>query len=236
MPVHSIYRRPAPWFFTGFADAEGSFSILIQANSQYTTGWRIKPLFTIGVNQRDIAILKDIQSYLGVGKINVHGKESVQFRVHSIEELQVIIHHFENYPLITAKWSDYILFKKAFDLIIAKEHLSREGLLKLVGIKSPLNLGLPKALQEAFPNWKELEIDRPCYVFKGIANPFWMAGFASGDSSFNIKTSISSTSLLNKRVQLRFGIGLNIREKALIKHLPTYFGVQMIGKPSKMFI
>lgn len=134
---------------------------------------------------------------------------------------------------MTAKWSDYILFKKAFDIILAKEHLSKEGLLKLVGIKSPLNFGLPKGLQEAFPNWKELEIDRPCYVFKGIANPFWMAGFASGDSSFNIKTSISSTSLLNKRVQLRFGIGLNIREKALIQHLPTYFGVQLIGETLK---
>ena len=50
-----------------------------------------------------------------------------------------------------------------------------------------------------------------------------MAGFASGESSFNIKISDSPTSLLKKRVQLRFGIGLNIREKALIQHLPTYF-------------
>ena len=52
-----------------------------------------------------------------------------------------------------------------------------------------------------------------------------MAGFASGDSSFNIKKSNSPTSLLKKRVQLRFGIGLNIREKALIQHLPTYFDI-----------
>jgi hypothetical protein len=97
-------------------------------------------------------ILKDIQSFLGVGKIHVHGKESVQYRVDSIKELQVIINHFENYPLLTAKLSDYILFKKAFYLILIKEHLSKEGLLKLVGIKSSLNLGLPNGLQEAFPD------------------------------------------------------------------------------------
>lgn len=60
-----------------------------------------------------------------------------------------------------------------------------------------------------------------------------MAGFASGDSSFNIKTSISSTSSFNKRVQLRFGIGLNIREKALIQYLPVYFGVQLMGDTLK---
>nr|ATI20590.1 LAGLIDADG endonuclease [Ophiognomonia clavigignenti-juglandacearum] len=222
----------SPWFFTGFADAEGSFSILMQANSKYATGWRVKPLFTIGLNKRDMQILKDIQSFLGVGKIHVHGKESIQYRVDSIKELQVIINHFENYPLITAKWSDYILFKKAFDLILLKEHLSKEGLLKLVGIKSHLNLGLSKALQEAFTDWKELAMDRPLYIFNSIPNPFWMAGFASGDSSFNIKTSISSTSLMSKRVQLRFGIGLNIREKALILHLPAYFGIQLTDKSS----
>lgn len=52
-----------------------------------------------------------------------------------------------------------------------------------------------------------------------------MAGFASGDSSFNVKISNSPTSLLTKRVQIRFAIGLNIREKAFIQYLPTYFGL-----------
>lgn len=88
-------------------------------------------------------------------------------------------------------------------------------------------------MQEAFPYWKELGIDRPFYIFNSIPNPFWMGGFASGDSSFNIKTSISSTSLLSRRVQLRFGIGLNIREKALIQHLPAYFGVELLGEKLK---
>jgi hypothetical protein len=61
-----------------------------------------------------------------------------------------------------------------------------------------------------------------------------MAGFASGDSSFNIKISESQTSLLKKRVQLRFGIGLNIREKALIQHLPTYF--DLVGSKNALGI
>ena len=60
-----------PWFFTGFSDAEGSFSILIQINSQYATGWRIKPIFTIGLHKKDLDLLKNIQSYLGIGKIHI---------------------------------------------------------------------------------------------------------------------------------------------------------------------
>ena len=49
-------------------------------------------------------------------------------------------------------------------------------------------------------------------------------GFASGDSSFNIKVS-DSTNVLGQRVQLRYGIGLNIREEALIQSLAAYFGL-----------
>ena len=213
------------WFITGFADAECSFSILIQSNSKYVTGWRVKPVFAIGLHKKDLDLLKSIQTYLSVGKIHIHGKDSIQFRIDSIKELKVIINHFMEYPLVTAKRADYLLFKKAFDIILLKEHLSPEGLLKLVGIKASLNLGLNENLKEAFPNWKELQYDRPNYIFKGIPDPNWMAGFSSGDSSFNIKISNSQTSLLGKRVQLRFGIGLNIRDKALIKYLTVYFNL-----------
>ena len=166
-----------------------------------------------------------IQYSLGVGNIHIHGKDSIQLRVDSLKELQIITKLFETYPLVTAKLADYILFKKALDIIITKEHLSQKGLLKLVGIKASLNLGLNDTLKEAYPNWKEIQVNRPDYVFKGIPDPNWMAGFASGDSSFNVKVSNSPTSLLTKRVQIRFGIGLNIREKAFIQYLPTYFGL-----------
>ena len=70
----------------------------------------------------------------------------------SLKELQIITNHFETYPLVTAKLADYILFKKALDIILLKEHLSQKGLLKLVGIKASLNLGLNDALKEAYPN------------------------------------------------------------------------------------
>lgn len=62
----------SPWFITGFADAECSFSILIQANSKYATGWRIKPIFAIGLHIKDIEILKMIKSSLGIGNIHTH--------------------------------------------------------------------------------------------------------------------------------------------------------------------
>jgi len=143
--------------------------------------------------------------------------------VESIKELQVIVDHFDKYPLITQKVSDYLLFKQSFEFIKNKEHLAIEGLNKLVAIKASLNLGLTHDLKEAFSD--VVQFKRPEYTFKGIADPFWIAGFTSGDGSFNIKISSSTTNKLGKRVQLRFSIGLHIREKELIKGLVTFFNL-----------
>jgi hypothetical protein len=143
--------------------------------------------------------------------------------VESLKDLQVIVDHFDKYSLISAKVVDYILFKKAFNIIQLQGHLTQEGLLKLIGIKASLNLGLTPSLKEAFPFWEKVQFNRPEFIFKGIPDPNWIAGFSSGDGSFNIKISSSTTSKLGSRVQLRFSIGLNIREKELIESFITYF-------------
>nr|QDG01222.1 LAGLIDADG endonuclease [Scytalidium sp.] len=213
-----------PWFLTGFSDAEGTFSLLIQRNTKLNTGWRIKPIFAIGLHTKDATLLENIKSSWGVGNIHKHGINSLQYRVASISDLQVIIDHFDKYSLVSCKKIDYEIFKRAFNIIKNKEHLTKEGLLKLIGLKSSLNLGLSSELKEEFPNWKEIEISRPEYCFKGIPNPQWLAGFSSGDSSFMIKTSKSETEL-GQRVQLRFSIGLHIREQELVKSLTAYFNL-----------
>jgi sRNA-binding regulator protein Hfq len=76
---------------------------------------------------------------LKTGKIYKHGVDSIQYRVSSLKNLQIITDHFDSYPLITQKSADYLLFKQAIAIIKNKEHLSIEGLLKLVGIKATLN-------------------------------------------------------------------------------------------------
>lgn len=110
--------------------------------------------------------MESLKQTLGVGKIHKHGKRSVQFRVESIKELQVIVNHFDKYPLKSAKVADYLLFKQCYDLIVLKQHLTPDGLLKLVGIKASLNLGLPEDLQKAFPS--AIPAMRPSYAFSKI--------------------------------------------------------------------
>ncbi len=117
------------------------------------TGWQIKPVFLINLHEKDKGLLELIKTSLGVGKIFKHGENAYTYRVSSIKDIVVLIKHFDNYPLITQKLADYILFKQAIELINKKEHLTKEGLETLVGIKASLNLALSENLKSSFPKF-----------------------------------------------------------------------------------
>ena len=159
-----------PWFFSGFTDAEGCFSIGIRPDAKLKTKWRVLPVFIIKLHKKDLSILEDIKKTLHIGKIRKSGENCVQYVVESFKELQVIVNHFDNYPLVTAKVSDFLLFKQCFDMIKNGEHLTEEGLLKIVALKSSLNWGISDKLTTAFP--LVIPVNRLEYKFKGIPDPF----------------------------------------------------------------
>lgn len=104
-----------------------------------------------------------------VGKIYKGKSQSVHFKVISPEDILKIIKHFDKFPLFTKKQTDYVLFKKAFNIILNKQHLTPEGLDKLVALKASLNRGLSCELQDAF--FKVTPVDRPLIQNLVIPNP-----------------------------------------------------------------
>src|SRR6266699_5826506 len=97
--------------------------------------------FQIGLHKKDIAILELIRNYFGGGNILKQGKDSVQYRVYFQDSVNLIIPHFDKYQLITHKRIDYELFKQVVNLMKNKEHLTMEGLHKIVTIRASINLG-----------------------------------------------------------------------------------------------
>ena len=108
------------------------------------------------MHERDENILNQIQNYFGVGSVFNHREQSKQYGIRSIKDLQMIITHFDKFSLKTQNLNDYELFKKAYYIIINKEHLTKEGLDKLIQIKSLMNKGLSISgdLVKAFPHIK----------------------------------------------------------------------------------
>lgn len=96
--------------------------------------------------------MESIRDYLGVGKIHNSGKNLIQYRIQTSDELTILINHLETYPWISQKKADFDLFDKAHKLVISKEHLNKEGILKIVSLKASLNLGLSEQMKLAFPD------------------------------------------------------------------------------------
>lgn len=112
---------------------------------------KVQLFFKINLHEKDRALLENIRDYLGVGKIHNSGKNLIQYRIQTSDELAVLIHHIDSYPLVSQK-KDYELFKKAYKLVIKKDHLNPKGILEIVSLKSSLNLGLSEQLKKAFPD------------------------------------------------------------------------------------
>lgn len=143
--------------------------------------------------------------------------------------MSAIIKFFDKYPLITQKWADYLLFKKAYELILNKQHLTIEGLNKLVEIKALINKGLPDQLKEAFPKFELVNIQR-CKVNKEIPDPNWIAGFVSGEGSFRVRMFKSASHAIGYQVQLRFQITQQSRDKFLMERFVSYLGCGYISE------
>ena len=218
-----------PKFLTGFTDAEGSFVLSITKSDNVKSGWVIKPRFSISLHKKDRFILEAIKNYLGVGEIYTQGIDSVQYRVFSIKDLQLVIDHFDKYPLISQKFGDYSLFKQAYLLLINKEHLTPEGLLKIIAIRASINNGLSEPLKEAFPGI--IPVIRPNRNIISINNPQWLAGFTSGEGSFGDKVRNAKE---NSRaiIELIFQINQHVRDKELMACIAEYLECGKIYKHS----
>lgn len=175
--MNENYPQLDPMWITGFFDGEGCFYINISIKSS-NKKYYVSPHIYLGLHKKDITILKLIIKNLGVGRINYkHGSTSVQLDVGSLHEIETLIAFFDKYSLVSKKKADFHLFKEIINIIKMKEHLTDEGLEKIVALKASMNLGLSQKLKVAFSY--VVPINRPIVKIPDNFNPFWLAGFAS---------------------------------------------------------
>ena len=229
----NITHKMNPWFVTGLVDGEGCFRVSVTENKNLKHGWRVQLFFLILLHSRDEYLLKEIQaSFSWLGSIIKNRKiKSILFQVQSIKDLKLLIEHFDKYPLITDKYFDYKLFKQAFELIEQREHLTFEGLCKIVAIKASVNWGLPEKLLTAFPD--VVAVSRPKIQNKKIPSPYWLAGFISGEGCFMVIVQSSSTHHIGFQTILRFQITQHYRDKELMNNFINYLDCGYVCKDRK---
>nr|YP_009364303.1 hypothetical protein [Ophiocordyceps sinensis]ARF03413.1 hypothetical protein [Ophiocordyceps sinensis]QDH07192.1 GIY-YIG endonuclease [Ophiocordyceps sinensis] len=218
LEFNSAATKMNPWFLTGFSDGEGSFILYIQKTNKTKIGWATWVAFEINLNNKDLSILKEIKSYLGVGQIYQKSNGTCVYCVRSFKEINVIIQHFDQYPLLTQKQADYLLFKSAFEIIRNKEHFTHFH--KILALRASINKGLPPALKEAFPNitpWV-----RPNVQDSKITDPNWLVGFTTAEGCFMVRVEDRP----NNRtiVRLQFKLTQHSRDEEFFRGIVDYLG------------
>lgn len=111
-----------------------------------------------------------------------------------------------------------------------REHLTLEGLKKIVSLRAAMNNGLSPQLKVAFPN--TIPVHRPV-VDQVIQDPNWLAGFAAGEASFIINVSKSSAYLTGMQVRLRFQLGQHSRDAELLTSFAKYLECGSVYKQTE---
>lgn len=103
-----------------------------------------------------------------------------------------------------------------------KEHLTIEGLQKIVNLKASMNKGLSTLRVEvAFPN--AVYFPRPLVEGQTIKDPYWLAGFVTGEGNFHIRLRETPDNS-RKYVELIFTVVQHTRDEILMKSFVDYLG------------
>lgn len=136
----------AQWI-AGFVDGEGCFYVGINPREDMTSGYQVLPEFTVVQHKRDTQILNALKKYFGCGVVRVNHGDRMAYRVRGLNHLnELIVPFFEKHQLKTKKKLDFISFRKILILINRKEHLTTEGINKIMKIASKMNTGKAKSI------------------------------------------------------------------------------------------
>lgn len=225
-----------PNWVTGFVDAEGCFSVIVEISEPLK--WKVRISFEINLHEKDSDILYKIQSFFGVGAIyhRPDRKKSV-YRVTNVNYIKnIIIPHFTEYPLISKKVIDFLLWSKVVEIILNKDHLTKEGFLKVLSYYASINKGVSKKVSKYYPDI--LAADVPIINLPEKLNSQWVSGFVGGDGGFSIYVRSANDYALNpstqgqdpgsgprgEKVYCRFHITQHSKDLKLMQMFVQFFG------------
>lgn len=123
-------------WLAGFSDADASFQIkvinrLIRNKSEIRLNYQI--------DQKNNLLLNMIKIYLG-GNIGYRkSQDTYYYGSTSFGSAKNVIKYFDKFNLQSKKHISYLRWRKVYILIQNKEHLTEEGLVKILKIKSLIN-------------------------------------------------------------------------------------------------
>jgi len=211
------------WYITGLIDAEGSFTVNLSPNKWRKNGYIINVALSLALNYENKSLLERIRNTLSVGNVYYRSRDKTFiWKVSNIKDINnVILPHFYKYPLLTEKRKDFEIFKEIIYKLIGKTHLSKDGIIEIIKLKSHMNLGLSNKLKSDIPELGHC-LKKEIVNEKVNINPYWLVGFVDGEGCFFVSIYKSPKSKLGFAVQLSFIITQHIRDISLLFEIKNY--------------
>jgi hypothetical protein len=127
-------------WLSGFTDAEGSFNVNITERPNTISGFRVQLRFLLDQNNA-YDTFTYIQDLFGSGKVTHRGETKNVYRltINTFTGLSSVCAYFLNFPLKTKKGVSFTNWYQVYNMVINKEHLSKEGLEKIRSIVKTIN-------------------------------------------------------------------------------------------------
>lgn len=207
----------------GLIEAEGYIGFNL--NSPIEKTWTI--ILKVSMENNNARAIYKLKSIFGVGKVHRSSDGMITYKIVDRTKLKsVIIPVLEIYPFRGKKYYDYLLFKKALDIVESNLNQSEKHEL-LLKLKEDWRLNKRRIsivfqLPDSVENLENSEILKLVSreQLTNIFDPDWIAGFIEGVGSLQI----------NKRLQVEFSLG-QAQDTFTVFALHKYFNV-----PSKIKI
>lgn len=200
-----------PYFVTGLTEAEGSFSIIKCHDARAKFGMSILLRFKITMLVNEIALLKQVKAFLGVGSLELDEKRgTVDYVVRDKISLGVIKNHFIKYPLRGTKFLDFKDFVQALELIEQNLHRSEQGVKLLVSLSEGMN-----SLRKDYLKMPPIHTIKGNSVFIPL-DGHYINGFIAGDGCLYMRTKSNFGSM-------GIQISQHVNNSCLIREILDYF-------------
>ena len=137
----ALKLRNVPEYISGFVDGEGCFSVSFSKRPRFLVGWETKPSFSVSQNHDRAEPLFIMQKHFGCGVMR-DGKidRTIKYEIRRLDDLlEKGIPHFRQYPLLSSEQKDFEHFVEVCGLMKKNEHVTPDGLKKIVAIAFKMN-------------------------------------------------------------------------------------------------
>lgn len=129
------------YYIAGFSDGEGSFNLSFRKRDDYKIPWKASLYFN--VSQKDRVILALLKTHLQCGTLRSRPDGVWYYEVNNLNAIKEnVIPFFDRFGFLSAKKKrDFFKFKQLTALISENQHLTRDGIKKILEIRKEMNDG-----------------------------------------------------------------------------------------------